>query len=70
VFDIKLQDKIVLESFDIVATAGYANRAVVKEFKGVEAGSAVVLELLPKHSNPDMDQAAIINFIEVVREIQ
>ncbi|GAI55449.1 unnamed protein product, partial [marine sediment metagenome] len=33
VFDIKLQDKVVLQSFDILETAGKANRAVVKEFK-------------------------------------
>ena len=76
VFDIKLQDKVVLEGFDILATAGHANRAVVKEFKGIEAGSALVLELLPKLSlnktngsaNPNMDQAPILNCIEVIRE--
>ena len=58
----------MLESFDILATAGYANRAVVKEFKGIEAGTAMVLELLAKSTNPNMDQAPIINFIEVIRE--
>ncbi|HUT45236.1 MAG TPA: PQQ-binding-like beta-propeller repeat protein [Sedimentisphaerales bacterium] len=68
VFDIKLQDKVVLESFDILATAGKANRAVVKEFKGIEAGSAMVLELLARSANPNIDQAPIINFIEVIRE--
>ena len=68
VFDIKLQDKVMLESFDIIATAGYANRAVVKEFKGIEAGSAMVLELLARSANPNIDQAPIINFIDVVRE--
>jgi len=68
VFDIKLQDKIVLESFDILKAAGRSNRAVVKEFKGIEAGSAMVLELLAKSANPNPDQAPIINFIDVVRE--
>jgi hypothetical protein len=68
VFDIKLQDKVVLESFDIIATAGKANKAVVKEFKGIEAGSVMVLELLAKPANPNIDQAPIINFIEVIRE--
>jgi outer membrane protein assembly factor BamB len=70
VFDIKLQGKIVLGSFDVLATAGKANRTVVREFKGIEAGSAITLELLPKLANPNMDQAPIINFIEVIREIQ
>ena len=76
VFDIKLQGKVVLENFDILATAGKANRAVVKEFKGIKAGSAMVLELLPKpalsevdgSANPNMEQAPIINFIDVIRE--
>ena len=68
VFDIKLQDKMVLESFDILEAAGKANRAVVKEFKGVRAESALVLELLPKSANPQMNQAPVINFIEVIRE--
>jgi outer membrane protein assembly factor BamB len=70
VFDIKLQDKVVLEDFDILAAARYASRAVVKEFKGIEAGSALILELLANSSNPNIDQAPIINFIEVIREIQ
>jgi len=68
IFDIKLQDKVVLEGFDILETAGKANRAVVKEFKGVRAESVLVLELLPKLANPQMNQAPIINFIEVIRE--
>ena len=68
IFDIKLQDKVVAESFDILETAGKVNRAVVKEFKGVRAESVLVLELLPKSANPQMNQAPIINFIEVIRE--
>ena len=68
VFDIKLQDKVVLQNFDIFGTAGTANKAVVKEFKGVRAESVLVLELLPKTANPQMNQAPVINFIEVIRE--
>jgi outer membrane protein assembly factor BamB len=68
VFDIKLQDKVVLGSFDTLETAGRANRAVVKEFKGVRAENVLVLELLPKSANPQMNQAPIINFINVIRE--
>jgi len=51
-----------------LATTGRANRAVVKEFKGIKAGSTLILELLAKTANPNVDQAPIINFIEVVRE--
>jgi len=68
VFDIKLQDKVVLEDFDILAEAGKANKAVVKEFNGIRAGNALILELLAKTANPNVSQAPIINFIEVVRE--
>jgi outer membrane protein assembly factor BamB len=68
VFDIKLQDEIVLESFDILTTVGQSNTAVVKEFKGIRAGNAIVLELLAKPADPNVDQAPIINFIDVIRE--
>jgi outer membrane protein assembly factor BamB len=68
VFDIKLQDKVVLENFDIMATAGKANKAVVKEFKDIEAGNVLTLDLLAKPANPNADQAPIINFIEVIKE--
>ncbi len=68
VFDIKLQDKVVLEGFDIVETAGRANRAVVKEFKGVKARGSLALALVPELADPQANQAPIINFIEVIRE--
>jgi hypothetical protein len=68
VFDIKLQGKVVTEGFDILEAAGRSNRAVVKEFKGIEAGSTMVLELLARPANPNVDQAPIINFIEVIKE--
>jgi len=68
VFDIKLQDKVVLEGFDIVAGAGAPNTAVVKEFKGIEAASALAVELVPKVAEPQAHQAPVINFIEVIKE--
>jgi hypothetical protein len=68
VFDVKLQDKLVLEGFDIAATAGAANTAVVKEFKGIEGGTTLVVELVPKSADPQAGQAPIINFIEVIKE--
>ena len=58
----------MLEDFDILATAGKANRAVVKEFKGIRAGNALILELLAKIAILNIDQAPIINFIEVIKE--
>jgi predicted ATPase len=68
VFDVKLQDKLVLEGFDIAATAGAVNKAVIKEFKGIEGASVLVLELVPKLADPQPGQAPIINFIEIIKE--
>jgi len=68
VFDVKLQEKAVLERFDPMETAGRANRAVVKEFKGISAKDVLVLELVPKSGDPKADQAPVINFIELTRE--
>jgi hypothetical protein len=68
IFDIKLQDKVVVEDFDIAAAAGAANIAVVKEFKGISAQNTLVLELVSKATNPQASQAPIINCIEVIKE--
>ncbi len=70
VFDVKLGDKVVLRNFDILRTAGKSNKAVVKKFKGVRIENDLVLELVPKSVNPqaNLDEAPIINFIEVIRE--
>ncbi|MBN2315617.1 MAG: hypothetical protein JXM79_16940, partial [Sedimentisphaerales bacterium] len=68
VFDIKLQDKVVAEDFDIMEAAGRTNLAVVKEYEGVKAKEALILELDPKTTDSDMDNAPIINFIEIIRE--
>ena len=68
VFDIKLQDAVVAEDFDIMEAAGKMDVAVVKEYKGVKAKEVLILELDPKTANPDMDEMPIINFVEVIRE--
>ena len=70
VFDIKLQDKVVEEDFDILEAAGEANRALVKEYRGIRAEQALAVELLPEQADPQPTQAPIINFIEVVRETE
>lgn len=45
VFNVALQDRQVLEAFDIVKAAGGANTAVVKEFKGVRITDKLVVTL-------------------------
>jgi hypothetical protein len=68
IFDINLQGHAVLKDFDIAATAGELDRAVVREFNGIRVKNVLVLELVTKSANPRADQAPIINFIEVIRE--
>jgi len=46
-FDISLQDKLLLENFDIVKEADGPNRSVVKEFKGIKVRDDLILTLTP-----------------------
>lgn len=62
VFGVKVQGKSVLEGFDIVAEAGGARRALVKEVAGVEAGSSVDIELVPVTGDP------ILCAVEIIEE--
>lgn len=52
VFGVKLQGTSVLEAVDIVAEAGGARRALVKEITGVQAGSSIDIELVPVTGEP------------------
>ena len=47
VFDVSLQGETILSEFDVVAEAGRARRALVKEFQGVEVRSDLVVKLRP-----------------------
>jgi len=67
VFDIRLQDKVVLKGFDIFKEAGARNKAVVKEFTGVRAADSLKIELVPKTSEPTPEQAPVLNGFEVIR---
>jgi len=46
-FNVSLQDRQVLETFDIVKEAGGANRPVVKEFKGINVKDDLKVTLTP-----------------------
>ena len=67
-FDVLLQGETVVSSLDVVEEAGAPDKAVIKEFKGVNVTDVLLLEFLPKQENPGIKQAPIINFIQVVRE--
>jgi len=65
VFDVKLQGKVVLKSFDVIRAAGGRNRAIVRQFDGIVASGAVVLELIPKAKALTASSAPVISGIEV-----
>ena len=65
VFDVKLQGKAVLQNYKIAETR---DQAVVREFRNIPVTDNLVLELVPKTAQPDVGEAPLINFIEVIRE--
>ncbi len=67
VFDIKLQGEVVDESFDIIRAAGGPNKAVVKEFEGIEVQDDLVIELVPTLPEPAGAELPTLNSIEVIR---
>lgn len=52
VFDVKLQDQVVLKDFDIVKEAGGIQTALVKEFKHIPASDQLTLEFIQPPKNP------------------
>ena len=67
-FDIALQGQPALKSFDVVKEAGGPRKAIVKEFKGVAVNDNLTIELLPKLRLPKLEQAPILQTVEVLRE--
>ncbi len=67
VFDVKLQAQTVLENLDVAKEAGGRDRALVKEFDGVEVDGDLRIELVAKTSTPAPRQAPLLQTIEVIR---
>jgi hypothetical protein len=68
VFDVKLQGKTVLPAFDIFQAAGGAGRAIVKEFKDIEAAETLTLDLVPQGAPTAPAAMPFINAIEIIRQ--
>ncbi len=62
VFDVALQGKTVLKDFDVAAQAGGANRAVVKEFKGVRVTDALAVSMKAAKGK------ALLCGVDIIRE--
>jgi len=67
VFDVKLQGRVVLKDFDVVKESGACNKALVKEFTGVQVNDRLKIELVSKVAEPSVEQAPILNGIEILR---
>jgi len=67
VFDIKLQDKIVMKDFDTVVKAGGVKKAIMQEFHDIAVTDNLLLELVPAQPNPEDANQPVINGIEVLR---
>ena len=63
VFDVKLQDEVVLVGLDIVKEAGASNTALVKEFRDIQGEEAIKLEFVPR-----TERAPIISALEIYEE--
>jgi outer membrane protein assembly factor BamB len=69
VFDVRIQDKTVLESFDIVKESGGRFKPLVKEFKGIDIKDRLELRFVPPESmEPTAATVPLLCAIEVVRE--
>lgn len=67
VFDVKLQDRTVIEGLDVVAAAGGAMRALVREFKNIPVSGNLTLELVPQPPGLGKEQMPLLSAIEVLR---
>jgi outer membrane protein assembly factor BamB len=68
VFDIKIQDQLVAEDVDIFLEAGGKNRALVREFPGIDATETLTIEFIAKIADPAENQLPILQGIDIQRE--
>ena len=66
-FDVKLQGKTVLESFDVATAAGALGQAVTREFEGVKVTGDLNIELVPLDKKAKL-APTVIHALEVNRE--
>ena len=68
VFDVKVQDKVVLRDLDIFAAAGGKNRALTREFKRVMVADKLELALVSKVRQVTESTVPVISGMEIVAE--
>ncbi|HIQ20144.1 MAG TPA: hypothetical protein EYH34_02745, partial [Planctomycetes bacterium] len=68
VFDIKIEDKLVAKELDIVKEAGGPNRALVKEFPGIQADDNITIEFISRASEANRETVPLVCAIELQRQ--
>jgi len=68
VFDVKLQGQVVLRGLDVAREAGASETALVKEFKGIEAGDTMKIELVSQGGNETATTSPVLSALEVYEE--
>jgi len=63
VFNVKLQERTVLEKFDVIKESGLMDKEVIKSFSGIKAGKILKIELDPLSGN------TILSGVELIREL-
>jgi outer membrane protein assembly factor BamB len=66
VFAVRLQGVVKLAALDVVQEAGGRNRALVKEFAGVDIGENLLIELTPLPTSPV--QSSVLSGVEILPE--
>ena len=68
VFDVKLEDEVVLEGLDVAREAPAGETALVKEFNGIEAGDTMKFELVSRAEEETATTSPVLSAIEVYEE--
>ena len=68
VFDVKLQGKTVLQSFDVALAGGVLGQVVLREFGNVEVVENLTIELVPVNAKNAKVAPTVIQTLEVNRE--
>ncbi len=63
VFNVKLQERTVLEKFDVIKETGLMDKELIKSFPGIKAGKTLKIELDPLSGN------TILSGVELIREL-
>ena len=67
-FGIRLQGQNVAQGIDIAQLAGGEERALVREFKGIEAAEKIQMDLVAASGAPEAGQMPLLQGVEILRE--